>query len=131
MKTKNIRQTVTIKASAHNIYELLMDSKKHSRLTGGEASISRKVGEKFTVYDGDMDGINLELIPDKKIIQTWRYSDWPAGHYSKVTFSLKELKEGKTRLTFTQTGVPEQFYEDISQGWKDYYWQPIKEMLEK
>jgi hypothetical protein len=34
-------------------------------------------------------------------------------------------------MTFTQTGVPAQFYEDIKQGWIDYYWTPMKEMLEK
>ncbi|MBI4283715.1 MAG: SRPBCC domain-containing protein, partial [Chloroflexi bacterium] len=70
-----------------------------------------------------------ELVPDKKIVQTWRASDWPEGHYSKVIFSLKEIKGG-THLTFTQTGVPEEQYEDIAQGWRDYYWAPIKKMLE-
>ncbi len=34
-------------------------------------------------------------------------------------------------LTFTQTDVPDEFYEDISQGWRDYYWKPMKEMLDK
>ncbi|MBM2832551.1 MAG: YndB domain-containing protein, partial [Dehalococcoidia bacterium] len=52
------------------------------------------------------------------------------GHYSRVTFSLKEVSGG-TRLTFTQAGVPEEFYDDISQGWRDYYWTPLKEMLER
>ena len=130
MKTKNIRQTVTIKATPHEVYESLMDSRKHARFTGGPATISRKEGSKFKIYDGEIDGINLHLVPDEKIVQTWRYNDWPEGHYSKATFSFKAVPAG-TRLTFTQTGVPEDKYEDISQGWKDYYWQPMKEMLEK
>ena len=67
-------------------------------------------------------------MPGRKIIQSWRYSDWLEGHYSKVTFLLKEVPNG-TRLAFTQTGVPIEFYEDIAQGWKDYYWEPMKEML--
>ncbi|MBI4188179.1 MAG: SRPBCC domain-containing protein [Chloroflexi bacterium] len=130
MKTKTIRQSATFKASAHEVYEVLMDSKKHSEFTGSKASISRKVGGKFTVWDGDLQGINLELIPDKKIVQSWRLSNWPAGYYSKATFSLKEI-DGRTRLTFTQTGVPEESYQDVSQGWRDYYWKPMKELLEK
>jgi activator of HSP90 ATPase len=69
-------------------------------------------------------------VPDQKIVQSWRYSDWPEGHYSKVTFSLEKVAGG-TRLTFTQTGVPEERYEDIAQGWRDYYWGPMKEMLER
>lgn len=130
MKTRNIRQTIIIKASPHEIYEVLMDSGKHSELTGSEAKISRRVGGKISVYNGDIEGTNLYLVPDEKIVQSWRYSDWPEGHYSKATFSLKKVEDG-TRLTFTQTDVPDEHYEDISQGWRDYYWKPMKEMLEK
>jgi len=130
MRTKTIRQSVTFKASPHDVYEALMDSKKHSEFTGSKVSISRKVGGKFNVYDGDIEGLNLVLVPNQKIVQSWRYGDWPKGHYSKATFSLKEIPSG-TRLTFTQTGVPEQFYDDIAQGWRDYYWGPMREMLEK
>jgi activator of HSP90 ATPase len=130
METKNIKQIVNIKASPHDIYEALMDSKKHSQFTGDKAKIGRKVGEKFSTFDGYAEGSNLELIPDEKIVQTWRASDWPEGHYSKVTYSFKE-NGGGTRLTFTQTGVPEDQYEDVAQGWRDYYWTPLKTMLEK
>ncbi len=128
--SKTIRQTATFKASAHDIYEALMDQKKHAKFTGGEAKINRKVGGEFSISDGEISGKNLELVPDKKIVQSWRYSDWKAGEYSTATFSLEE-KDGKTRLTFTQTDVPNEHYEDIKQGWKDYYWGPMKEMLEK
>lgn len=130
MKTKTIKQSVTIKVTPHEVYEALMDSRKHAKFTGGKASISREVGGKFTAYDGYNEGVNLELVPDEKIVQSWRGSDWPEGHYSRVTFSLKEV-DGGTRLTFTQSGVPHEFYEDISQGWRDYYWAPMKQMLEK
>jgi len=69
-------------------------------------------------------------VPDRKIVQAWRYSDWPAGHLSTATFELEKIEKG-TRLTFTQTDVPDDKYEDIKQGWKDYYWQPMKEVLDK
>ncbi len=130
MADKTIKQSVTIKASPHDVYEALMDSKKHAKFTGGKASISREVGGKFTAFDGYSEGVNLELVPDKKIVQSWRAEDWPEGHYSKATFALKEVPGG-TELTFTQTGVPEEFMNDIAQGWQDYYWAPMKEMLEK
>jgi activator of HSP90 ATPase len=130
MNTKNIRQSVTFKVSPHEVYEALMDPVKHAEFTESEVSINRKIGGKFKIYGGEIEGENLELVPDNKIVQTWRYSDWPEGHYSKATFSLKAMSNG-TRLTFTQTGVPEEFYEDIRQGWHDYYWNPMKKMLEK
>ncbi len=130
MKTKTIRQSVTFKASPHEVYEAIMDSKKHSEFTGSLVHMSRNVGGEFSVYGGDIQGVNLELVPDQKIVQSWRYSDWPEGHYSKATLSLNEASGG-TILIFIQTGVPEKSYDDINQGWQDYYWGPMKEMLEK
>jgi activator of HSP90 ATPase len=128
MNTKTIRQSATFKASPHEVYEALMDSRNHSKFTDGKASISRKIDGKFTAYDGYIEGVNLELVPDEKIVQSWRGSDWPKGHYSTATFALKQIGSG-TRLTFTQTDVPEEQYEPISQGWRDYYWTPMKKML--
>jgi activator of HSP90 ATPase len=127
---KSIRQTVTFKASPHEVYEALMDEKKHAAFTGGGAKISRRVGGRFVIYDGEIEGKNLELVPDQKIVQSWRYSDWPEGHYSTVSFSLEEIEKG-SRLVFLQTGVPDDKYEDIKQGWKDFYWEPLKETLER
>jgi activator of HSP90 ATPase len=128
--SKNIRQTVTFKATPHAVYEILMDSKKHAQFTGGEAKISRKAGGRFTIYGGEIAGENLELVPDQKIVQSWRYADWPEGVYSKATFALEAVEKG-TRLIFSQSGVPDDKYEDIKQGWKDYYWEPMKAMLDE
>ncbi|MGZ3648210.1 MAG: SRPBCC domain-containing protein [Syntrophales bacterium] len=130
MRTRTIRQSVTFRTTSHDVYETLMDSRKHAKFSGEKASISRKVGGKFTCYGGYIEGINLDLKPDKKIVQSWRGSDWPDAHYSKVTFSLMKVKGG-TRLTFTQSGIPDQYYKDINQGWRDYYWKKMKAMLEK
>jgi activator of HSP90 ATPase len=130
MTTKTIRQSVTFKASPHEVYEALMDSRQHAKFTGAKVSISRKIGGKFTAYEGYIEGVNLELVPDEKIVQSWRGSDWPQGHYSRATFSLQKAGNG-TRLNFVQTEVPENQYDSISQGWHDYYWKPMKKMLEK
>ena len=127
---KTIRQTVNFIASRHEVYELLMDAKKHAELTGSDVKLSRKAGDKFSIYGGEIEGVNLELVPDAKIVQSWRYSDWPKGHYSRAAFSLKDV-EGGTRLTFIQEHVPDEHYEDIKQGWRDNYWNPMKKMLKK
>jgi activator of HSP90 ATPase len=130
MKTKTIRQSVTFKTSPDTVYEMLIDSRKHAAFTGEKAQISRKIGGKFAVYGGYIQGVNLDLVPNKKIVQSWRGSDWPEGHYSKVTFSLQKTKNG-TRLTFRQSGVPEKHCKDINQGWRDYYWKLMREHLQE
>ena len=70
MKTVSVNQTVVIKGtSPHDLYEILMDSKKHAKLVNSTAEISREKGGKFKVYDGYISGTNLELIADTKIVQ--------------------------------------------------------------
>lgn len=130
MASRTIRQQVTIGASAHDVYEALMDSRKHARFSGAAAKISRKVGGGISAYGGYITGANLELVPDKKIRQSWHAQDFPEGHDSEVIFSLSEA-DGKTRIAFTHKRVPEASYAGIKQGWKDYYWTPMKKMLEK
>lgn len=130
MKTKTLIQTVSFKASPHDIYEMLMDSAKHTKFTGVTANINREVGGTFTAYDGFIEGVNVKLIPDKKIVQKWRGSDWEKGHYSVATFDLKDV-DGGTELTFTQEDVPEEHYDHISKGWYDHYWNKIKNTFEK
>ena len=131
IRTKTIRQTVTFKADPHEVYEALMDSDKHSKFTDSKAIISRITGGEFSVYDGAINGINLELVKDNKIVQSWRSEEdeWPKGHYSKATFFLEKNTTG-TLLKFVQTGVPEAAYDSIKDGWREYYWKPMRDMLE-
>ena len=72
MQTKTLQQTVTFKASPREVYDMLMDSKKHRSLSGEPAKISKKVGGKFTAWGSHLSGINLVLKPGKKIVQLAR-----------------------------------------------------------
>ena len=119
--SKILKQKVIINKTPHEVYEMLMDSKKHSNFTEAKAKISNIVGGKFTAYDDYINGINLELVPDKKIVQKWRARDWPDGHYSTVTYLLSNNKKG-TILNFTQEDLPADQYKEIKQGWIDFYW---------
>jgi len=120
-----IRQSATLHAAPHAVYEALMDSRQHARFTGSPARMSRKVGGAISAFGDYISGTNLELVPDKKIVQAWHASEWPEGHMSRVTYRLTPVKGG-TRLDFTHSGVPEQFFDDIKQGWIDNYWQPLR-----
>jgi activator of HSP90 ATPase len=125
---KTIKQKIIFKATPEDVYEALMDSKKHSKFTGSKAVISRRVGGKFTCYDGSLSGETIELVANKRIVQRWRSDDWPEGHYSTATFEMKKIKEG-TELRFTQEDVPDDKYDGINQGWIDFYWEPMKKMF--
>jgi activator of HSP90 ATPase len=120
-----IEQTVFFETSPHELYEALMDSARHAAFTNADAEISREVGGVFMVYSGYISGVNLELLPDKKIVQRWRAMDWPEEHYSLVTFVFTAQKDG-TQLDFTHADVPDGTEEEFRQGWIDNYWEPMQ-----
>lgn len=127
---KNIEQEAVIPASPEEVYNAFMESAKHAEFTGSSASIENRVGGSFEVWDGYASGKNIELIPGKKIIQSWRASDWPEGQFSEITIDLV-AQGNKTKLKFSQKNIPDEFAADVEQGWQDYYWEPLAEYFEK
>lgn len=130
MKTKDLHLEVVINSIPEEIYDALMDSERHSYFTKSECEISQEVGGFFSAYDGYITGQNLELIPNKKIVQLWRADEpnWPKDLYSKVTFEIMPPVEG-TVIKFSHEGIPLEYVESIKEGWTTYYWAPLADYL--
>jgi uncharacterized protein YndB with AHSA1/START domain len=126
---KTIKQKVKFSAPPQTIYALLADSRKHSALTGRKASISRKVGGKFSTNSGGVTGINVDLVPGKRIVQAWRNDLFPEGIFSMATFNLAPTPGGGTALVLTHRGVPKELIPRTEQGWRDQYWNRMKAHL--
>lgn len=125
-----IRDEIDFEASPQRVYEALLDQKQFSEFTGMVAEIDRNVGGAFTLFEASFEGLNVELIPNRKIVQSWRASDWPAGLHSRVTFELQPRGTG-THLVFSQTGYPAGSRDELAPGWEENYWTPLKEYLKQ
>lgn len=131
MKTNSIHQTVQFEATPKRIYDLIMDAKLHSSITGSSVVMSNELEGTFSVFDGYCTGYNIELADGEKIVQAWNFKEdgWPDTHYSICTFVFNKADNGCI-LDFTQTNVPEHKIQALTDGWNDYYWEPIKNYLE-
>lgn len=128
MQIKNLKQIIFFKAMPEQIYEALLDEKEHAKFTGTKARIDRKIGGKFSTYDGYSWGKNLKLEQNKKIIQQWTCNDFPKDHFTEIKIELKKHLNG-TRLIFTQKKIPAGSFKDITNGWKEFYWKPLKDYI--
>jgi activator of HSP90 ATPase len=128
MAVKNLKQQIRLPGPPHEAYEAIMDAERHGGFTHTKAQIDSKVGGEFEHYDGQLRGVVVDLEPDKRIVLAWRASGWPKGHFSIASFTFKKFRGG-TKLTFEQYGVPTADYKDIANGWKQYYWKPLKAYL--
>ncbi len=117
-----------IEATTQEIYSAWLNSQLHTQMTGGEANCSDKVGASFTAWDGYISGKNLELLENKKIVQTWRTTEFSEDDEdSRLTIHLSEIKEG-TELTLSHINIPKG-QTQYEQGWIDHYFVPMKEFF--
>ncbi len=115
-----------INATSKEIYTAWLNSKRHTKMTGGTALISDRIGDSFSAWDGYIKGRNLELEPSKRILQSWRTSQFEEHEEdSQLEILLGEV-DGQTELTLIHTNVPESG-EHYKKGWDSHYFQPMKE----
>jgi activator of HSP90 ATPase len=126
-----IEQKVFFKAAPEDIYEALLDPKKHSDFTGSPATTSAKKGATFTAWDGYVSGKNVELEKGKKIVQEWKTTERPDGYPASRLELALTAKKGGTELEMMHSKVPAEQVADYSSGWKTSYWEPLKGYLAK
>jgi activator of HSP90 ATPase len=95
MKTTTFHQSVTFNAAKRDSYETLMDCELSAWFTGCAASIGRDLGGPFAAIRGT----NVELVPDRKIVQSWKCAadSWSADYFPTLTVQL-EFDGSATRL---------------------------------
>jgi|SRR5579872_5394199 len=119
---KTIIQKIKFNATPNVLFEMYMDSKKHSQLTGAKAVLSGKAGGKFSAHGGYCWGINLAIVPQKMIVQTWRAADWTKKDLDSIFILTFEPIKGGGLVTMVHANVPDRHAKHLTQGWKDHYW---------
>lgn len=127
---KEIKKNLAFNCSCDDLYEYLINAKKLSNIIGGKVSNPGKIKGKFSAYDEYIFGENIELIPGKKIVQTWSCLDYPNGQFSKLTIVFKKKTDKTCEIDFILENVPDELYEDIDMLWNEMYFDPIKDYLE-
>ncbi len=113
--------------SAERLYRAWLSSDEHGAMTGGAAQIEPTVGGKFNAWDGYITGATLELEPYRRIVQSWRTSEFPAdAPDSRLEILLDENADG-TRLTLKHSNIPAGQGSGYESGWVDNYFDPMKD----
>ncbi len=131
VKVTTIRQKALIPATPDQVYDAFIDAKKHSAFSGSKATCNPRVGGEFTAWDGYIFGKNLELERGKKIVQEWSTTDWPeSSPPSRLELTFQKTKGG-TEISMIHSNVPAEQAAELSEGWVEFYWNPLKEYFSK
>ena len=125
---KTIKKVYKISSSVDRVWQALVDPAVIDEWGGGPSKMDSKVGTDFELWNGDIYGKNIEVVSKSKLVQEWFGGDWAKP--SIVTFTLKK-DNSDTILELEQIDVPDEEFEDIELGWDEYYFGPMKQMLEK
>lgn len=81
----------------------------------------------FELFEGQVDGEQVELVTDSKIVHKWRLASWPANHFSRVDMSISNLENTGTQLALTHTEIPYSQYDNTRIQW-EIFWKKIKSL---
>ena len=116
-------------ATPKRIYEAWLDSEEHTSMTGGVAEVSAEAGASFTTWDGYITGINRELEPYRRIVQSWRSSEFSQDAAdSRLEIELGRVRNQLAGITVIiwHTNVPDGQGDSYKKGWSESYFEPMK-----
>ena len=117
--------SAVIPAKPETIYKAWLDSKEHTAMTGGEATASAEVDGEFTAWDNYISGRNVELEAGKRIVQSWRTTQFTEEEAdSQIELFFEDHEEG-CHLRLLHTKLPAHG-EQYRTGWVNHYFNPMK-----
>lgn len=129
MMTKAVQQSGRLGVPPEQLFDIYLDSRKHSDATGAPARMSRKVGGKFTAWGGALRRRNLMIVPWRLIVQAWRATHWAASDPDSILILRFSKVPGGAQIDLVHVNVPRHDHKGVGQGWPKYYWKPWKKYL--
>lgn len=124
--------SVKLNCSAKEVFIGWLNSETHALFTGGQkAEASQVEGGSLTAWNGYISGHNIELFPYKKIVQSWRTTEFSAqdpDSQVEITFSQKE---DHTLVSISHSNLPDGSGEIYKKGWKSFYFSHMKKHFER
>ena len=113
------------------VYASWLNSEFHSAFTGGLAAIQDEVNSRFAAWDGYITGTILELEKNKRILQSWRTTDFHMNQDdSMVEVELLDTEKG-CRLRLKHWNIPDGTSARYMSGWDEHYFQPMLKYFSK
>ena len=125
----SIHQEALIDATPLEVYAYLTDGERFAAGTGMAARLDAGAGSAFSLFDGRVEGRQIELVPGERMVQAWRFGDahpdvWERGVYSIVRFTLTAQGD-RTRFVVDHEAIPAEWQEHIEGGYPTFYQQPM------
>jgi activator of HSP90 ATPase len=120
---QSLNRTYKIKAEPVDVFNAVTNAVAIELWSGYKAKIEPVEGAEFELFDGDIIGKILEIIPDKKLVQEWYFGD--QTERSVVTIQFRQ-KGSSTIVELNHINIPDDEFDNISEGWEKYFWGAVQ-----
>ena len=118
----------TIKSPVAKVWWALTTAEAAEQWGAGPAKFDATEGGEFSYWDGEIHGTNTKVVLEKLLEQDWYGHDHPEEKY-RTSFRF-EVKGDATIVHFVMAGHIYDEQRDIDDA-REYYFDPIKELLEE
>ena len=125
---KDFKKYYILSATPEEVFAALTNPATIQLWSGDPAIMSTEPGSEFSLWEGNIEGKNLEFEKDKKIVQQWYFGD--QEQESIVTIKLFPDRN-KTSLELKHTNIPDDDYDNIVDGWNNVYLGSLIEFYEQ
>lgn len=119
---KDFKKYYIIDAPPEDVYNALTNAATIQLWSGDPAIMEPVEGTEFSLWEGSIEGKNIAFEPGKKIVQEWYFGEREEA--SIVTIILHENK-GKTSAELRHTNIPDEDFNNITEGWNENYFGSI------
>lgn len=129
VNTTTVTDNEEFRCPAEELYQTFVDPGRIAAFTRSPPKVfeGAKEGAKFELFGGNVSGQYLELSAPKKLVQSWRLSQWPEGHFSKLQIEFDQNDvDHVTNMRVKWDGVPVGQEEVTKRNWTEYYVKSIK-----
>jgi len=127
---KDFKYTLTIKeAEPEDVYNALTNPFAIELWSGYPAIMKLEKNSEFSLWEGDITGKILDFEKNTRITQEWYFGENTTP--SIVNINIFPKKGGRSYIILNHTNIPNEDYDNIVEGWTDFYLGAIKTFFEE
>lgn len=126
---KDYKTRIKVRAELEDVYAAFTNPFTIALWSGYPATMSFDAGSEFSMWEGDIVGRILEIEEQKQIVQEWYFGD--QEEQSIVTIKFFPQGGGKVQIDVIHKNIPNEAFDEIVEGWNEFYLGAVKEFLEE
>lgn len=127
---KKIIKHYKIQSPIEKVWDALVNPEVIEKWGAGpNVKMSAEVGQEFRLWNGQIYGENTEVHENSRLVQNWYGGEWKEP--SIVTINLQTREPGVTNIELVHINLPDDEVESFEKGWDEFYFGPMKALLEE